>query len=67
MPSLPLEDRQAGKKQHLSQICVGMGNNENRACKQVRFHSILDGSSLAHAIQVLMGPLLNELRKNALH
>ena len=34
------------------------GNNENRACKQVRFHSILDGSSLAHAIQVLMGPLL---------
>ena len=34
------------------------GNNENRACKQARFHSILDGSSLAHAIQVLMGPLL---------
>ena len=34
------------------------GNNENLACKHVRFHSILDGSSLAHAIQVLMGPLL---------
>ena len=34
------------------------GNNDIRACKQVRFHSILDGSSLAHAIQVLMGPLL---------
>ena len=58
MPSLPLEDRQAGKKQHLSQICVGMETMKFVHAKQVRFHSILDGSSLAHAIQVLMGPLL---------
>ena len=59
MPSMPLEDRKAGKKQQtlVTNLCWH-GNNENRACKQVRFHSILDGSSLAHAIQVLMGPLL---------
>ena len=32
--------------------------NAPRCTKQVRFHDSLDGSSLAHAIQVSMGPLL---------
>ena len=36
--------------------------NAPRCTKQVRFHNSLDGSSLAHAIQVSMGPLLK--RKN---
>ena len=46
-----------------------LGNSENRACKQERFHSILDGSSLAHSIQALSahGPPADELRKNGLH
>ena len=54
MPSLPASWEETTL---VTNLCWH-GNNENRACKQVRFHSILDGSSLAHAIQVLMGPLL---------
>ena len=39
--------------------------NAPRCTKQVRFHDSLDGSSLAHAIQVSMGPLLKTKQNNS--
>ena len=45
-----------------------MAQLDNITKKQVRFHGRLDGSSLAHAIQVPMGPCcLAALRKTCVN
>ena len=40
-------------------VVLGLATSHHDPKLQVRLHSNLDGSSLAHAIQVPMGPLRN--------
>ena len=53
------------KKQRKKGGGKGKGGGLSSRTKQVRFHDSLDGSSLAHAIQVSMGPLLETKQNNS--